>query len=171
MTAADLTELTREQPLPDGSVPDLAWIEPSFAIGRRPDPPQRRLVRSLGVDAVIALYTPDPGEPASWEALGVEFLTYPTVDWEEIAPHRFSAVVASVLHHHASGHRVLLHCVAGLNRAPTFAAALLCHRDGLSVDEAMARIRAVRPAIAPTVDQIASLRRWIAARGAAPRES
>src|SRR4051812_35854197 len=113
MTVADLSsDLSRTAALDDSS-PDIVWIEPAFAIGRRPDPPQRQIVRALGVDAVIALYTPDPGEPASWEALGVHFLTYPTVDWEEIAPERFAAVVSSLLQHHASGRRVLLHCVAG----------------------------------------------------------
>jgi predicted protein tyrosine phosphatase len=144
--------------------PDLVWIDPLFAIGRRPDPPQRPLVRALGIDAVVSLHTPDPGEHASWETLGIRFVAYPTVDWEEISAERFAAVVAAVTSHQESGRRVLLHCIAGLNRAPTFAAALLSLRDAMTPDEAVQRIRQVRPAIAPTEDQLRSLRRWIELR-------
>ncbi|MCC7368528.1 MAG: dual specificity protein phosphatase family protein [Chloroflexi bacterium] len=147
-------------PQPNDDIPDVAWLEPAFAIGRRPDPPQRRQVRALGIDTVITLHTPDPDEPRSWEALGVRLIPYPTVDWEEIAAGRFSAVVREIQTQHRMGRTVLLHCIMGINRAPTFAAAFLCWRDNLPVDDALARVRHARPTMDPTRDQVNSLRAW-----------
>lgn len=141
--------------------PDIAWIEPRFAIGSRPDPNQRAPVRQLGVDTVIALHEPNPGETEAWATLDVEFLAFPTEDWVEIPVERFTTVVDAVLSRQRVGRTVLLHCVAGVNRAPTFAVAVLCRSYGLSVEEALRRVYAVRSAIAPTEAQIASLRAWL----------
>jgi protein-tyrosine phosphatase len=69
--------------------------------------------------------------------------------------------VEAVLSRRAAGRSVLLHCLAGVNRAPTVAAAVLCRRDGVSVADALARVRASRPAAAPTPEQVASLRAWL----------
>ena len=141
--------------------PDIAWIEPGFAIGSRPFADQRPAIRALGIDTVIAVHDPEPGEVEAWEALGVELIAFPTVDWVAIPADRFGTVVEAVLAQLAAGRSVLLHCLAGINRAPTLAAAVLCRRDGLSVDEALARVRAVRPAASPTPEQLASLREWV----------
>jgi predicted protein tyrosine phosphatase len=140
---------------------DLAWIEPGFAIGSRPYRPERAEIAAAGVDAVVALHEPAEGEASAWQELGVEFEVVPTPDWVAIPRACFTAAVDAVLRRRAAGQGVLLHCLAGVNRAPTVAAAVLCRRDGVSVGEALARVRAARPAAAPTPEQVASLRAWL----------
>ena len=141
--------------------PDLAWIEPGFAIGSRPYVPERAAIVAAGIEAVVALHEPGEGEAEAWRALGVDFEVVPTPDWVAIPRSCFNAAVEAVLRRRAAGQTVLLHCLAGVNRAPTVAAAVLCRRDGLSVGEALARVRAARPAAAPTPEQVASLRAWL----------
>ena len=143
---------------------DLAWIEPGFAIGSRPYVPERVAIANSGVDAVVALHEPGEGEPEAWQALGIEYEVIPTPDWVAIPGRCFSSAVEAVLKRRAAGQSVLLHCLAGVNRAPTVAAAVLCRRDGVSVGEALARVRKARPAAAPTPEQVASLRTWLRAQ-------
>ena len=52
-----------------------------------------------------------------------------------------------------SGGKVYIHCAAGVGRAPTMAAAYLVS-TGLTPNEAWAAIRAVRPFIRPTPEQV-----------------
>jgi predicted protein tyrosine phosphatase len=145
--------------------PDLAWIEPSFAIGGRPYPPQREAVRALGIDAIVTVETPLPNEASTWAELGVATVALATQDFEAIPFERFEVVTATVLAWLEARRTVLLHCLSGVNRAPTFAIALLCHRDGLSVDAALDRVRTARPQAAPTAPELASLRSWLALDG------
>lgn len=142
-------------------VPDVAWIEPGFAIGSRPYVLEREAVAATGVQAVVALHESAPGEEEAWRRLGVEFEVVPTPDWVAIPRACFQRAVEAVLRRRAAGQSVLLHCLAGVNRAPTVAAAVLCRRDGLSVGDALARVRAARPVAAPTPEQVASLRAWL----------
>ena len=142
-------------------VPDLTWIEPGFAIGSRPYVLERAAIAASGIQAIIALHEPTAGEAEAWRDLGVEFEVVPTPDWAPIPRACFNAAVEAVLRRRAAGQTVLLHCLAGVNRAPTLAAAVLCRRDGLSVDDALGRVRAARPAAAPTPEQVASLHAWL----------
>ena len=149
---------------------DLAWIEPGFAIGSRPYVPERRQIAAAGIEAIVALHEPAEGEADAWRKLGIDFEVIPTPDWVAIPRACFTSAVEAVLRRRARGQSVLLHCLAGVNRAPTVAAAVLCRRDGLSVGEALARVRAARPAAAPTPEQVASLRAWLRAEPDQPSD-
>jgi protein-tyrosine phosphatase len=140
---------------------DLAWIEPGFAIGSRPYVTERAEIAAAGIQVVVALHEPGEGEADAWRDLGIEFEVVPTPDWVPIPSACFTSSVEAVLARRAAGQSVLLHCLAGVNRAPTVAAAVLCRRDGLSVGDALARVRAARPTAAPTPEQVASLRAWL----------
>jgi protein-tyrosine phosphatase len=122
----------------------------------------------LGIETVITVERPLDNEAAAWTDLGVEVVSLPTRDWVAIPADRFDAVVDAVLERRAAGRTVLLHCLAGINRSATFAAAVLCRRDGLGVDEAIDRVRSARPNAAPTPEQVASLQEWLRRRGADP---
>jgi predicted protein tyrosine phosphatase len=140
---------------------DLAWIEPGFAIGSRPYVTERAEIAAAGIEAVVALHEPGEGEADAWRDLGLDFEVVATPDWVPIPRACFTSAVEAVLRRRAAGRSVLLHCLAGVNRAPTVAAAVLCRRDGLPLGEALARVRAARPAAAPTPEQVASLRDWL----------
>ena len=141
--------------------PDLAWIEPGFAVGSLPYAAQRRRVAELGIKVVVSLLEPDEQEVRDWEELGVRFVTIPTYDWIAIPAANFDRVVEVISECLEAGTPVLLHCLAGVNRAPTCAAAVLCHRRGLAVEAALEAVRRARPAAAPTPEQAASLRAWL----------
>ena len=140
--------------------PDLVWIEPGFALGSKPYDYQREAVAQLGIRAVIDLHGPTEGEAEAWQALGVRLDGVPTRDWVQIPVSHFDRVVELVAVGLDSGTPVLLHCLAGINRAPTFAAAVLCRTRGLNVDEALAVVRNRRASAKPTPEQENSLRLW-----------
>ena len=142
------------------ALPDLAWLDPGFAIGSKPYAPQRDAIVACGIRTVVTLEQPSDGEEFDWTRRGVRFVALPTTDWIAIPAARFDRAVAVIGKHRAAGHTVLLHCLAGQNRAPTVAAAVLCHASGASVDDALATIRRVRLISAPTDEQEKSLRRW-----------
>lgn len=140
--------------------PDIAWIEPGFALGCRPFAAQRAAIRELGIDAVVTVHEPSDDEHAAWHELGVEHHAFPTRDQVQIPARQLNQVARAVLHARQQGKTVLLHCLAGINRAPTYAAAVLRLRDGLDADEAVRRVRAQRPNASPTPEQLQSLRDW-----------
>lgn len=140
--------------------PDLVWIEPGFALGSKPYDYQRGAVSQIGIRAVVALHEPEAGEAEAWQVHGVRFYCVPTRDWVQIPMSRFDRVVEMISAGLNAGTPVLLHCLAGINRAPTFAAALLCQTRGMNVDQALAVVKSKRASAKPTSEQEKSLRIW-----------
>ncbi len=143
------------------ALPDLAWLAPGFAIGSKPYAHQRDAVVACGIGTVVTLEEPGDEEVLDWGRRGVSFVALPTTDWIAIPFERFDRAVTVIGEHRAAGRRVLLHCLAGQNRAPTIAAAVLCRATGATVDDALAAIRRIRLIAAPTDEQEKSLRRWL----------
>jgi len=144
--------------------PDIVWIEPGFALGSRPYDHQRQAIAKIGIQVIVALHEPAQGETEVWRLLGVRLVPVPTPDWIGIPFIGFDRVVAVICTCLERDQPVLLHCLAGLNRAPSFAAAVLCRRQGMDVDSALATVQRVRPAARPTPEQEKSLRQWHALR-------
>jgi atypical dual specificity phosphatase len=150
--------------MPKVAEPEISWIEPRFAIGPCPYAGDRDRIYDLGIRAVVTLHEPDERAAEAWADLGVKVISIPTPDWTDIPPTHFDRVVRAVGSCLDAQTPVLLHCLAGINRAPTFAAAVLCQRRGLAVDAALAAVRRARPSAAPTPEQEASLRQWVRIR-------
>ena len=55
------------------------------------------------------------------------------------------------------GESVFMHCVLGVHRSSTLASAYLMHRDGLTANDAISKVRSQRPIINPTKDLISFL--------------
>ncbi len=141
-------------------VPDLSWVEPWLAVGSRPYAGQRESIRRAGVESIVSLHQTQPDERAAWSEVGLRLVEVPIRDWVAIPSRQINQAVEAVLREHAAGRRVLLHCLAGVNRAPTVAAAVLCRLEGLGVEDAVRRVRAARPAASPTPEQLLSLGEW-----------
>jgi protein-tyrosine phosphatase len=62
------------------------------------------------------------------------------------------------------GVKVFVHCIGGVSRSPSFVAAYIATTEGISVDDAIARIKARRPIIQPHPDQIASVKAFVEAQ-------
>lgn len=140
------------------------WIEPGFALGSRPYAHQRGAISRLGIRVVVALDDPDERETKAWQDCGVRLVLVPTQDWVEIPAANFDRVVEVVSACLRSATPVLLHCLAGINRAPAFAAAVLCHARKISADAALAFVKRARAAAKPTPEQEKSLRLWVKMR-------
>jgi protein-tyrosine phosphatase len=128
-------------------------------------------IRDLGIRVVVALHEPDVWVVDDWHSLGVRVVSIPTRDWVSIPSRTFDRVVDVISRCLEAGNPVLLHCLAGVNRAPTLAAAVLCHRHGLSVEEAAAAVRRARPSAAPTPEQRKSLEAWYELRSSRERDA
>jgi hypothetical protein len=139
---------------------DIVWIEPGFALGSRPYASQQDAVAKLGIRVVVALHEPAAGEAEGWQMFGIRYVTVPTRDWVEIPVASFDRVVDVVSTCLHTAMPVFLYCLAGINRAPTAAAAVLCHLRGMTVDEALAAVIHARAAAKPTPEQERSLRLW-----------
>ncbi len=139
---------------------DVVWIEPGFALGSRPYSYQQRAIAGLGIRVIVSLHEPAEGEEEAWQAYGIHLISIPTRDWVEIPIANFDSVVTAVSSCLDSGTPVLLHCLAGMNRGPTFAAAVLCRTRGMTVDAALAAVTRSRAAAKPTPQQEKSLRLW-----------
>ena len=64
-----------------------------------------------------------------------------------------------------AGERIVVHCKGGLGRAGTVACVLLLDSGAvIDAEEAMARIRTVRPGAVETCEQEAFLRTWLRPR-------
>ena len=118
-----------------------------------------------GVTAVLSLQTDDDLTNAGlrWEQLqqwyasaGITPRRVPIRDYsvEDLAAKLDDAVneLAALL---AAGHRVCLHCTAGINRSPTVAIAYLVKMQGMPLAEAVNVVTTARPRAQPYLAAIA----------------
>jgi protein-tyrosine phosphatase len=82
-------------------------------------------------------------------------------DYGRLAAAGLEAAVATVMAWLEDGERVYLHCRAGWQRSAAVAGGVVALRDGLAVDEALARIRARKPTAEPLGHQREDLERWL----------
>ncbi len=114
-------------------------------------------LRSQGIHAVVNLRI-------EWDDAGVgiapqRYCYLPTIDDDAPSEQHLAAGVAFITENIAEGNKVYIHCGAGVGRAPTMAAAYLIS-TGLNIDEALGKIRAVRPFIFLTPPQLAALQKY-----------
>lgn len=81
----------------------------------------------------------------------------PTIDDDGVSIEHLYQGIAFIKQAHQDGGKVYIHCAGGVGRAPTMGAAYLMS-TGLSLDEALATIRKVRPFISIMPPQMAQLR-------------
>jgi atypical dual specificity phosphatase len=108
-----------------------------------------------GVTVVVNLHQrPHPAEVL--ERYGLTETHLPVPDFTAPTPLQLEQGVTAIERAIASGQRVAVHCGAGLGRTGTLLACYLVTR-GRSPDEAIARIRAIRPGSIETPQQAAAV--------------
>lgn len=135
---------------------DAVEVVPGLWIGSAPAPGQARQLASGGIDAVVDLRAErDPGRATLWPD-GVTVLFVPLEDHgtpsaDEL--HDAGSIVAGLM---GDGGTVLVHCHAGVERAPTVACAALV-LQGWPLEQAYQRVVQARPSALPTDGQLAAL--------------
>lgn len=146
-----LAKLTGRVSLRYSRITPHLYIGPQF--GRRGKPAFER----AGIDASINLRAEFDDE-AKGLALA-EYSYLPTVDNTAPTLEHLEEGVDFIRRVIAKGGNVYVHCGSGVGRAPTMAAAYLI-ADGLTLDDAIARIQQVRPFVRILPAQLERLREY-----------
>lgn len=136
------------------------WIDEPLVLGSsNPTTGQLKELYQQGFRSIISLL--DEGEQSpnydieKVEGMGFRRFSIPVKDFSAPRLDDFRAFLEAV-HHALNEGKVLVHCEAGLGRTGTMAAAYWIDK-GLSVNEAMSKIRRSNPGAIGSVDQEYSL--------------
>lgn len=137
---------------------NVSQIEPLLFVGGEFRAAQWPTLHALGVRAVLSLqaeYEDRYVGPPPERTLRLMVPDFHAPSLEQIAEG-----VAFLRAVHAEGLPVLVHCHAGVGRAPMTAAAYLMATRNLSLVEALTYLRAARPIIGVNGRQLHRLREW-----------
>lgn len=141
---------------------DADEIVPGLWVGSAPSSVQVAALLSAGVDAVVDLRAEDASVRRQWPEYAAAHLV-PLLDHRTPSLDELRAAATMVSDLMGEGRIVLVHCHAGVERAPTVACAALV-LQGWSLEDAYRRVIECRPGAAPTDGQLASLRALAASR-------
>ena len=141
-----------------GRPPEVARILPELLVGEYPrveDVPWLRA--TYRVSAVLSMQDADDlfGKglelrdlERAYAAEGIAFRRHPVADYDlDAIAATLPAALADLHDLLGSGHRVLVHCNAGYNRAPTLVVAYLHRHGGLTLADARDRVRKERACV------------------------
>lgn len=135
---------------------DAVEIVPGLWVGSAPSAGQSATLVERGVDAVLDLRAEDDAKPLVWPdgviVANAELRDHGT---PTVAQLRGAAAMVKALV--GNGRTVLVHCHAGVERAPMVACAVLV-LQGWSLEDAYRRVSERRPQALPTDGQLAALR-------------
>lgn len=105
-------------------------------------------LRSLGVDCLVSLTDQAAGFGPACAAAGLswEYFPIPEFDVPEDTP-AFHRLMARLLGRLEAGQALAAHCYAGIGRTGLLLACLLGRLEGLPGEEAIRRLRLLRPAL------------------------
>ncbi|HEX5136784.1 MAG TPA: dual specificity protein phosphatase family protein [Planctomycetota bacterium] len=126
---------------------NFSWIVEGRVAGMaRPRPDDLAWLRAQGVTAILSLTEARP------ELLGFDVHHIPVVDMTSPTLDQLHDAVGFIRQIVEHGGAVVAHCTAGMGRTGTILAAYLV-REGLTVDEALQRVRLLRPGSVETLEQ------------------
>jgi atypical dual specificity phosphatase len=133
--------------------PGFSWVDPPHVAAlANPDAAgDFAWLRRNGIDVLVSL-TEDP-PPRHWvNDAGLMLVHVPVPDMAAPSPRQFDIVLDTVARAATAGMGTAIHCAAGKGRTGTVLAAYFVTK-GLSADQAIARVRQLRPGSIETVEQ------------------
>jgi atypical dual specificity phosphatase len=142
----------------------FSWIDPGrlAAMGCPDDPETLAWLRQQGIELVITL-TEEPLRRDWLTDAGLLALHVPIGDMTAPTFDQIEACVSALRKAKEQGMGVAIHCFAGKGRTGTILAAYFVDR-GLSPEEAIARIRELRPGSIETDEQIQAVQHYARSR-------
>jgi atypical dual specificity phosphatase len=136
-------------PQPDG----FSWIEKPLlgAMARPESPDDLTWLRGQGIDLLITL-TEDPLRRDWVNEAGLLVFHVPVVDMEAPTQEQLDRCVSAITRAHDREMGVVVHCGAGLGRTGVVLACYFVNK-GLSAQNAIARVRRLRPGSIETEEQ------------------
>lgn len=134
-----------------------SMITPQLFLGGQYGQSGLATLQSWGITGVVSMRMIPPKQYIHTEWLDV--LHLPTPDQTAPTLEQLTAGVSFIQKHIDSGGRVYIHCHHGEGRGPSMTAAYLIS-TGITLDDALTQIRAIRSFIRPTTVQLERLREF-----------
>jgi hypothetical protein len=129
-------------------------VTPQLFVGPQFREPGKRMLEQQGINGCVNLRIEHDDDQFGLSLQ--RYLYLPTIDDDAPSLEHMAEGVEFIRDVIAEGGKVYIHCGAGVGRAPSMAAAYLM-AEGCTLDEALAKIRKVRPFIAITPPQMEQL--------------
>lgn len=130
----------------------FSWVDDRrLAAMPRPSPDDLHAIGAEGVELLVTL-TEAALDPAALESAGLESLHLPIPDFHAPSMEQMLAFTEEVERRGGAGSPVGVHCLAGRGRSGTLAAVWFVH-EGATAEEAILRIRELRPGSIETAEQ------------------
>ncbi len=133
-------------------------VEPGCWLAGVPSRRRWRELEAAGVTRVVSLVA--EASPSGWLASAETVLWLPVPDGAGPTLPQLRAGVEFLDAARAARRGVLVFCGSGAGRAPTLYAAWVLARGGVTLAEAVEKLRRRRPLVAPTRRQVAALQSW-----------
>ncbi len=138
--------------------PDFSEITEHLYVGGRVEPDEWPILSALGVTVNVNLQA-ERQDRFLMRAAPEVSLWLPTIDWSGPSPDIIRTGARFIKTMIDDGRKVYVHCMMGVGRSPIIAAGYLI-TIGMSVDGALALLRAKRPIVNPNVSQVLQLREF-----------
>ena len=147
---------------------NCSFITRSICVGPNPTTgDEMRELEALGITAILSLQSEEDlrDREAGWEqsaaeTIGLTYRCVPVTDFDSLDLKRKLPACVTVLHELLNaGHRVYLHCTAGISRSPTVAVAYLYWALKWPLERALDEAHWRRPGCCPLADVVRAAER------------
>jgi protein-tyrosine phosphatase len=151
MSISDIPLIYGEFYLPPSEVTPILWV------GNYLNGAELAMVNPRDFRAVLNVSTEGPYRKAP----GIAYLAVPFGDGAGVPPELLTICMDFLMFQYETGKKTLVHCAAGVSRAPATAAAFMHISGQMPFDAALNHIKKRRPIVQPHPDIATSIRKFL----------